>query len=182
MSGLDDYLPLLNNPPIIIHPEDLPYQINTDHPGHILRFLFIAEVIINIIEVIFLLFYPERTLTLFLAEGVPVSPSLSTLMQFFGMLWVGITVVTALGVPNTPIAIETRTSVYRMYTVLDFMAVTSLFYLAAKGPEYSGFAPKPMIFLGSYLSGALIQRLVPLVWFPASFGRYVYILDTRRRN
>ncbi|KAK6534825.1 hypothetical protein TWF281_006125 [Arthrobotrys megalospora] len=178
-SNDDSLLPLLNDPPIIIHPEDLPYQMNPEHPGHILRFLFVAEVLINIVEAIFLLFYTKTALSLFLAEGVPVSPSLVTLMQFFGMLWVGITVVTALGIPNTPIAIETRTSVYRMYAVLDFTAVTALHYLAWKGPEYSGFASKPMLFLGNYFIGALVQRLVPLIWFPASFGKYEYILDTR---
>ncbi|EPS42833.1 hypothetical protein H072_3181 [Dactylellina haptotyla CBS 200.50] len=175
-------LPLINDRRKIIHPEDLPYQINPEYPGYVLRFLFAAEVVINAVELVFLLFYPDRVLNLFLAEGVPVSTPLITLMQFFGMLYVGITIVTALGVPNTPIAIETRTSVYRMYAVLDFMAVTSLHYLAWKGPEYSGFSPKAMTFLGNYLIGALLQRLIPLIWFPASFGRYEYILDSGRGN
>ncbi|KAK6362765.1 hypothetical protein TWF730_000220 [Orbilia blumenaviensis] len=178
----DATLPLLSTMPTIIHPEDLPYQINPEHPGHILRFLFAAEIIINIVEAILFVFYPHTALTLFLAPSVTITPSLLTLMQFFGMLWIGITVITALGLPNTPIAIETRVSVYRMYAVLDFMAVTSLFYLAAKGEDYSGFARKPMIFLGCYLSAAFVQRIVPLVWFPASFGRYVYILNGRRAD
>jgi hypothetical protein len=161
----------------IIHPEDLPYRVNPDHPGHIIRFLFAGEVFLNILESIYLVFFPGRVLNLFLADGIPVSPSLSTLMQFFGMLYVGITVVTALGIPNTPTAIETRKSVYKMYAVLDLIAVTTLHYLAYKGPEYSGFASKPMIILGNLLIAALLQRLVPLLWIPAAFGRYEYILD-----
>jgi hypothetical protein len=175
-------LPLLNNLPTVIHPEDLPYRINSEHPGRIIRFLFAGEVFLNVIEAIFLVFLPGRTLNLFLAEGVPISPSLLTLMQFFGMLYVGITVVTALGVPNTPTAIETRKSVYKMYAVLDFIAVTTLHYLAFKGPQYSGFASKPILVLGNLLIAALIQRLIPLVWFPASFGRYEYILEERRND
>jgi hypothetical protein len=177
-----ELLPLLNNMPTIIHPEDLPYQMNPEHPGHIIRFLFAGEVFLNIIEAVFLVFFPDRVLNLFLAEGFPVSTPLLTLMQFFGMLWVGITVVTALGVPNTPTAIETRKSVYRMYAVLDLIAVVWLHYLAFKGPSYSGFSPKVMSILGNLLILALIQRLIPLVWFPAAFGRYEYILDQRRSD
>jgi hypothetical protein len=165
--------------PIIVHPEDLPYRINPDRPGHILRLFFLIEVIGNTIESIFLVALPQKALTLFLAEGTSISPSLTTLMQFFGMLWVGITAITALGLPNTPTGIETRKSVYRMYAVLDLMAVVSLHYLAAKGPEYSGFAPKSMLVLGNLLTGALVLRIVSLR-FPASFGRYEYILDSRR--
>jgi len=178
----DDTLPLLNNMPIIIHPEDLPYQINPKYPGHILRFLVAGEVFLNIIEAIFLVFYPASVLKLFLADGVPITTSLETLMQFFGMLYVGITAITALGVPNTPTGIETRKSVYQMYAVLDFIAVTWLHFLAWKGADYSGFSPKTMLVLGNLLILALVQRLVPLIWFPASFGRYEYILDTTRHD
>jgi hypothetical protein len=176
----DEHLSLVNDMPTIIHPEELSYQMNPEHPGHIIRFLFAGEVFLNIIEAVFLVFLPDRVLNLFLADGFPISIPLLTLMQFFGMLWVGITVVTALGVPNTPTAIETRKSVYRMYAVLDLIAVIWLHYLAFKGPLYSGFSPKVMHILGGLLTIALIQRLVPLIWFPAAFGRYEYILSQRR--
>jgi hypothetical protein len=179
-SATEPLLPLQDNMPIVVHPEDLPYQINPKHPGHVLRLFFFIEVIGNTIESIFLVALPRKALTLFLAEGTSISPSLITLMQFFGMLWVGITVITALGLPNTPTGIETRRSVYKMYAVLDLMAVISLHYLAAKGPEYSGFAPKPMLVLGNLLTGALVLRMGSLR-YPASFGRYEYILDPSRR-
>jgi hypothetical protein len=179
-SEADPLLPLRNNMPIIVHPEDTPYRINPNYPGHVLHFLFASEVFLNIIEAIFLVFFPNRVLHVLLAEGVPRSASLGTLMQFFGMLYVGITVVTALGLPNTPTAIETRKSVYRMYAVLDLIAVTWLNILAIKGPSYSGFAPKPMFVVGNLLTGALLLRVVSLVWFPSAFGRYEYVLDDKR--
>ena len=181
-SDDDSLLPLLDNMLTIIHPEDLPYQINPQHPGLILRFLFAAETILNTIEVFFFVFWPYKVLDFMLADGVPATTSLATLMQFFGMLWVGITVVTALGIPNTPTAIESRKSVYRMYAVLDLIAVIWLHYLAWKGPDYSGFAPKPLFITGTLLIAALIQRLIPLFCFPAAFGRYEYILDSRRTD
>lgn len=168
--------------PTVIHPEDLPYQIDPQHPGRIVRFLFAAETFLNTIEAFYLVFLPYKVLDSMLAAGIPATTSLATLMQFFGMLWVGITVVTALGVPNTPTAIESRKSVYKMYAVLDLIAVTWLHYLAWKGPDYSGFAPKPLLVIGNLLIGSLIQRLIPLVWLPAAFGRYDYILDSGKTD
>ena len=166
--------------PTIIHPEDLPYQNNPQHPGLILRFLFAGETFLNTIEVFFFVFQPYKVLDLMLADGIPATTSLATLMQFFGTLWFGITLVTALGIPNTPTATESRKNVYRMYAVLDFIAVTWLHYLAWKGPDYSGFAPNPLLIIGNLLVAALIQRLIPLFCFPAAFGRYEYILESRR--
>lgn len=168
--------------PTIIHPEDLPYQINPRYPGHIIRFLFAGETFLNSIEAFFFVFRPYNVLTVMLADGVPATTSLATLMQFFGMLWVGITIVTALGIPNSPTAIESRKSVYKMYAVLDLIAVTWLHYLAWKGPDYSGFASKPLFIIGTLLIGALIQRLIPLFWAPAAFGRYEYRLDSKRSD
>jgi hypothetical protein len=153
----------------------MKYRIDPQHPGTIVRYLLIAETLINSVEAAFFLFAPGRFLKVLLAEGVELSPSLETLLQCFGLLFTFcLTLMTALGIPNTPTAIETRKSVYLVYAVLEAVSISFFWYLGRRGPDYSGFDPSSCDFIAKNLVGPFVGRLIAL-WKPSCFGRYIVV-------
>jgi hypothetical protein len=159
----------------------MEYKIDPQHPGSIIRCFLIAETLANLVEAGFFLFAPGRFLKSILAEGVELSPPLETLLQCFGILFTfGITFLTALGIPNTPTALETRKSLYLIYAVIEAVGISYFWYLGYRGPEYSGFDPNSCRFVAKNLVGPFAGRLVAL-WNPDCFGKLIFVADSKKK-
>lgn len=144
--------------------------IDPSATGSVVRTLFAAESIANILIAGWLLFYPSHALSHLVSSPSQITATACTLTQFVGLHVLIITPPLLLGLPQTQRAIESRATAWTMYAAAEVAIIGFLLYLASLGEQRTGVKPEVLRWLGQQIVPPMIGRMVTLIGNRSGLG------------
>lgn len=157
------------------------YTIDPTATGNVVRSLFAAESVLNILVAGWLLLRPSQALSYCVSSPSSITPLSETLTRYTGLVFVVVTVPLFQGIWQTPTGIEARPITWTMYVAAEVMMISMFYTLAGLGEERVGLKPEMLRWLAQQVAVPMVGRIFTLVWKPQWLGRYIVEEGTKRQ-
>jgi hypothetical protein len=146
--------------------------VDPSNTGNVVRGLFAAESILNLLIAGWLLISPSHALSFLVSSPAQNTATAQTLTQWAGVNMLVVTIPLILGLPQSQRAIESRPTAWTTYVTAEVSILVFCYGLAGLGEEKIGVKPEVLRWVANQVIVPMIGRTVTLVWRPQWFGKY----------